>query len=52
MVDLAIKNEDITTVRKAENRISISNYILIICICMFFLYFTRIENSFLSAQIR
>ncbi|MGN9135493.1 hypothetical protein ACTNDG_08695 [Clostridium sp. HCP1S3_B4] len=45
MVDLAIKNEDITTVRKAENRISISNYILIICICMFFLYFTRIENS-------
>ena len=45
IVDLAIKNEDITTVRKAENEISILDYIVIICICMFFLYFTRIKNS-------
>lgn len=38
MVELAIKNGDIATVRKAGDKVNIANYLLIIFICIFFMY--------------
>lgn len=40
MIDLAIKNGDISTVRKAEEKLNVANYFTIVLICLFLMYIT------------